>query len=535
MRDKLIEEKKQELFSGRINRRQFVTSLLAAGVALPTVLSLSDSVLAATPKKGGRLRQGFGHGSTTDSLDPATTENGLMTNVNYTYANNLTEVAPDGSLVGELAESFDSADAKTWTFQLRRGVEFHNGKTIGADDVIASLNHHRGDSSKSAAKGLLKSVKNLRKDGENVVSIELDSPNAGFPFIASDYHLLILPAEADGTINPTAGIGTGPYSLVKFEPGVRAEFKRNPNYFKAGRGHFDEVESLSLLDTTARQNAIINGDVDVIDKVDPKTVSLLARVPILRILEVTGTLHYTFPMRLDTPPFDNYDLRMAVKFAIKRQEMVDKILLGHGIVGNDHPISVANQFHNAELPQREYDPDMARHHLKKSGLEGVTLKLSSADAAFAGAVDAAQLIKASAEAAGLKVDIIREPKDGYWSNVWNKKGWTACYWGGRPTEDWMFSSAYVAETEWNDTAWRTTEAAKRFNQLVVQARAELSEEKRRELYYECQHLIYDDGGALVPMWANHIHALSKKVVHEDTVAGNWQNDGHKNAERWWFA
>ena len=535
MRDKFIAEQKQRLAQGGVSRRQFISAVVAAGVALPAAMSLSESVLAATPKKGGRLRQGFGHGSTTDSLDPATTENGMMTNVNYTYANNLTEVAPDGSLVGELAESFESPDAKTWTFKLRKGVEFHNGKTMTADDVIASLDHHRGEASKSAAKGLLKPVKSIRKDGNDTVVVELEKPNSGFPFIVSDYHLLVLPTGSDGKVDPTGGVGTGPYSITKFEPGVRAEFKRHPNYFKGERAHFDEVESLSLLDTTARQNAIMNGDVDVIDKVDPKTVALLARVPILKILEVTGTLHYTFPMRLDVKPFDNYDLRMAIKLSIKRQEMVDKILLGHGLIGNDHPISVANQFHNAELAQRGYDPDKARHHLKKAGMEGATVQLSAADAAFAGAVDAAQLIKASAEASGLNVEIIREPKDGYWSNVWNKKGWCACYWGGRPTEDWMFASAYVADTEWNDTAWRNTEAANAFNGLVVDARAELDEAKRRTLYAECQKLIHDDGGAVVPMWANHIHALGKKVMHEEKVAGNWQNDGNKSAERWWFA
>lgn len=535
MRDKFTENQKNRLLTGQISRREFIQSMIAAGVALPVALSLAGNALAATPNKGGRLRQGFGHGSTTDSLDPATTENGMTTSVSFTYANCLTEIDSDGSLIPELAESFDSPDAKTWTFKLRNGVEFHNGKSMTADDVIASINHHRGEDSKSAAKGLVSAIKEIRKDDDHTVVFELENANAGFPVIVSDYHLLILPAGADGKIDPVAGIGTGPYKLGKFEPGVRAIFARNPNYWKEGRGHFDEIETLSLLDTAARQNAVMNGDVDVINRVDPKTVALLARVPTLNILEVTGTLHYTFPMRLDVPPFDNFDLRMAVKYAVKRQEMVDKILLGHGVIGNDHPISVANQFHNAELPQREYDPDKARHHLKNSGLEGTVLQLSAADAAFPGAVDAAQLIKSSAEAAGLKIDVVREPKDGYWSNVWNKKGWCASYWNGRPTEDWMFSSAYVADTEWNETAWRTTDAAKKFNELVLQARAELDQTKRRELYHECQRIVHEDGGALVPMFANHIQALSKKLAHPEKVAGNWEMDGNKSTERWWFA
>ncbi len=523
-----------KLARGEISRRRFIASVIAAGVAVPMALSMAGKAMAATPNKGGIFRQGLGHGSTTDSLDPATYENGFMSIAAFSFGNHLTEVAASGELVPELSEGWDASDdGTTWAFKLRKGVEFHNGKSLNADDVVASINYHRGEDSKSAAKGVIGSVTDVKKDDEHTVVFTLDAANADFPYLVSDYHLMILPA-VDGKIDPNAGIGTGGYVIEKFEPGVRLISKRFPNYFKEDKAHFDGLEVLSLIDTTARQNAIMNDDVDAIDRVDPKTVALLARAPNLTIMEKTGTLHYTFPMRLDVPPFDNYDLRMALKLAIKRQEMVDKILLGHGALGNDHPISTANRFHAGDLPQREYDPEKAAHHYKKSGHSGA-IPLSASDAAFAGAVDAAQLIAASAKDAGIDVEVVREPKDGYWSNVWNKKGWCACYWGGRPTEDWMFVSAYVEDSEWNDTAWRSTADAKTFNALVLQARAELDEGKRRKLYFECQQLIHDDGGAMVPMFANYIMALSKKVAHPDVVASNWGLDGTKSSERWWFA
>ncbi len=529
-----LKEQAQKLTKGQIDRRQFVMGALAAGVVLPSALSMADQAIAATPNKGGKFTQGMGHGSTTDSLDPATYENGFSQSTCYSYGNHLTEVGPDGNLRGELAEEFSgSDDAATWTFKLRKDVTFHNGKTLTAEDVIASFNHHRGEDSKSAAKGVIAPVKEIKANGSNEVVFVLDGPNADFPFIVSDYHLVILP-EKDGAIDPTSGIGTGGYIIDNYEPGVRLQATKNPNYWKADSAHFDEVELLSLIDITARQNALLNGEVDAIDRVDPKTVNLLERAPTINILERTGTLHYTFPMRLDKAPFDNYDLRMALKLALKRQEMVDKILLGHGAIGNDHPISTANRFHAGDLAQREFDADKAAHHYKKSGHSGA-IQLSASDAAFSGAVDAAQLYKASAAEAGIEIEIVREPKDGYWSNVWNKKGWCACYWGGRPTEDWMFASAYVDSSEWNDTAWKTTDAAKKFNQIVVQARAELDNTKRRQMYFECQQLIHDDGGAIVPMFANYIMGLNKKIGHSENVAANWEMDGNKSTERWWFA
>jgi len=521
---------------GKLDRREFIKRAAALGLAAPFAASLlSQSVHAAMPKKGGRFVQGTAHGSTTDTLDPGTHENGMMTNVVYTYANHLFEVDNTGQLVPELAESFEaSSDATTWTIKLRKGVEFHNGKSFTADDVIASINHHRGEDSKSAGKSLLAPLVEMKKSGNHEITFKLEAGNADFPYILSDYHLAMLP-DFNGEMDWQAGFGTGGYIIEKFEPGVRATFKRNPNYFKSGRAHFDEVEIIALIDTTARQNAVMNGEVHAINRVDPKTVHLLGRNPNVNIMETTGTLHYTFPMRVDAAPFDNYDLRMAVKLSVDREALVKKILLGHGALGNDHPISTANPYHASGLPQRSYDPDKARHHLKKAGMEGIELDLGTSDAAFAGAVDAALLIKDSAAKAGLNINVVREPKDGYWSNVWNKKPWCACYWGGRPTEDWMFTAAYVADSKWNDTAWTTGPAADKFNKLVIAARSELDTDKRREMYFECQSLVNDDGGSLIPMFANYIHAVSKKIGQDEQIAANWEYDGHKNNERWWFA
>ena len=534
MKKNVIINHAQQLTAGRISRRKFIMTALAAGATLPMAMTMATNAIAATPVKGGRLRQGLGYGSTTDTLDPGTSENGFTQALHYSYGNQLTEVDSDGSLIPELAESFEPANgAKKWVFKLRKGVEFHNGKTLTADDVIATYDYHRGEESKSAAKGLLTAITSIKKDGDDTVVFELEDGNADFPYIVSDYHLIIQ-ASKDGAIDALSGVGTGGYILDTFEPGVRALSKRNPNYFKEGRAHLDEIELLAILDVSARQNAIMNGDVDVIDNVDPKTVALLARVPTLEILETTGTQHYTFPMRLDVAPFDNYDLRMALKHSIKRQELLDKILLGHGKIGNDIPVSAAMPFLNTELPQREYDPEKAAEHYKKSGHSG-TIQLSAADAAFAGAVDAAQLIAASAKDAGIDIEVVREPSDGYWSNVWNKKGWCACYWGGRPTQDWMYSAAYTSDTEWNDTSWKETDSAKSFNEIVVAARSETDEAKRQGQYFEAQQLLHDDGGLILPMWANYIHAHSKKVTHGPDVAANWIDDGNKLAERWWFA
>ena len=527
-------EKLQRLLSeGRIGRREFITRVSALGLAAAVPAGLwAEEARAAEPKKGGTIRLGLTDPATTDTLDPATfisnhTQIGMFGGV----LNNLTEVAPDGEIVPELAESFEASDdAKTWTFKLRKGIEFHNGKSFEAEDVLASINHHRSEGSKSAAKPLLSELVDIRSDGKHTVIFELSGGNADFPFIVNDYHMPIMPAK-DGKLDWAEGVGTGGYVLEAFEPGVRMTMKRNPNYWKEGRAHFDEVVLLAIADVTARQNALVTGEVDAINRVDRKTAGLLDRSDGVVVEEVTGTQHYTIPMNTTVAPFDNPDVRMALKLAIDREALVQTILRGRGLVANDHPIAPPNRYYAGDIEQRVYDPDKAKHHLKKAGLEGLTVQLSAADAAFTGAVDTAVLYKEHASKAGINIEVERAPNDGYWSNIWMKTPWSMSYWGGRPTEDWMFSIGYAAGGSWNESFWSND----RFMELLVQARAELDQDKRRAMYREMQVLVRDDGGSVIPMYANYIDGRSEKLAHPERIASNWELDGWKVLERWWFA
>ena len=134
-------------------------------------------------------------------------------------------------------------------------------------------------------------------------------------------------------------------------------------------------------------------------------------------------------------------------------------------------------------------------------------------------------------AAGIDLNGVREPKDGYWDNVWMKKPWCASYWQGRPTIDWMFATAYAADAAWNDTFWKNP----RFNELLIQARSETDTKKRAVMYSEMQELLHNDGGVLVLMFNSYVSAYSNKLGHDQHVAANWDDDGMKITSRWWFA
>ncbi|MGQ4809756.1 Glutathione-binding protein GsiB [Candidatus Entotheonellaceae bacterium PAL068K] len=512
-----------------VTRRELLERVSVVGLAAAmSPALLNTSVAAATPKQGGRLRLGLAGGSTTDSLDPGTLLDMVPQIINRQLRNGLVEVDYQGNLLPELAESWEvSPDAATWIFKLRQGVEFHHGKTMEAEDVVFSINHHRGKDSKSAAKGVVDPIKEVKADGKHTVVFTLDGGNADFAFIMSDYHLTIVPADSTDF---EKGIGTGPYMLVSHEPGVRAFSKRYPNYWKTGRGHFDEVETITINDVTARTNALKTGQIDAMNRCERKTVRLLEQLPGIQVIKTQGTKHYTIPMMSTVAPYDNNDVRLALKYAIDREQLVKTILRGYGTVGNDHPIGRNQRFYASELPQRPYDPDKAKFYLHQAGLAGHTFKLHVADAAFGGAVDAAVLYKEQAAKAGLKIDVVKEPSDGYWSNVWMKKPWTFSFWSGRLTEDWMFSIAYAAGANWNESFW----THERFNVLLKAARAELNLAKRRQMYGEMQRLVRDEGATVIPMFAFDLTAASTKLQFEN-VAADWEMDGMRAHERWWFA
>ena len=168
--------------------------------------------------------------------------------------------------------------------------------------------------------------------------------------------------------------------------------------------------------------------------------------------------------------------------------------------------------------------------LKKAGMDSLSVDLHVSDAAYSGAVDAAVLYAEHAKPAGISINVVREPNDGYWSNVWNSKPFCACYWGGRPTADWMFSTAYASGVPWNDTVFEH----ERFNELLVTARAELDQEKRLGMYFEMQQIMNREGGTIVPMFASYVFATSEKLGFVEPLASNWDMDGERSIERWWF-
>jgi peptide/nickel transport system substrate-binding protein len=325
-------------------------------------------------------------------------------------------------------------------------------------------------------------------------------------------------------------IGSGAYMFKRFEPGVKTIADRFNNDWNQNRGWFDSVEFYIINDTTARLNALLTKRVDAINRVDRRTVAVLAGSPDTAIVRSDQGTFYTYSMIVAGAPYSNNDVRLALKYAFDRDQMLNVLLQGYGQLGNDHPVFPGNPWCAKELPQRLYDPDKAKFHVKKAGIDKLTVQLSASDVVFGEAMDAAELFRQSADRAGIKLDVIREPADGYWTSVFRKKPFYNSYWSGRPVPDLILTTLFYGPSSSNESFWKSDT----FDRLLLEARAEIDHAKRMSQYAELQRMASDEAGTIIPVFVSDLDARSKRLM--GFVPDKYLNmSGGRLAERGWFA
>ena len=493
--------------SGSLSRREFIKLLAAMGVSA-TVMGdlLATPVQAETPKRGGKLTVGVEATQTTNNLDPGAYDGTADILRGYAVYDMLVNRGQDLLPTPYLAESWEpNADATKWVFKLKKGVVFHNGKDMTADDVIYSFEHHIGEKSESPAKAYFGQIVEMKKLDNHTVEFSLASPSADLPVILSDTRAHIIPVGQKEF--RTTAIGTGPFKVKKHIPGSIYLFERNTNYWGSGGPYVDEIEYIGVGDPTARVNALLSGDIDLLLYLDPKTAPLIERRKDMKIIKAKSGMHTNLSMMLDRPPSNNKDLRLAMKYAIDREMILKNVFKGFGHIGNDHPISPIDPYYNHDIPQRSYDPEKVSFHIKKAGLENVPVDLYTSDVPASGAIAACEIYQETAAAGGLKLNLIKPPADTYWSNIWMKKPICVSAWDPRPVPDLMFSIAYKSGGSYNETIWNN----ERFDKLLIEARAVTDFNKRKEMYGEMQRMLQDDGGISVLAFLDFLDAANSKV------------------------
>ena len=509
-----------------LDRRQIIGG--AAALGLSAAFSL-PAMAQGTPKKGGTLRMGMEGGSPSDSLDPLTYADSIPINMSLMLWNNLVEVNDKGDATGELFEKWDvKPGAADWTFYIRKGITFTSGKTLDADDVIYSLNMHRGET-KSPAKALLADITEIKKIDANTINIVMKQGNVDLPYNLSDYHIIVVPNGFKDYSKPD---GTGAFTLEEFQPGVRATFKRKAgNYWKPNRGNFERVELRYIGDAAARTQALVTGQVDVINRADPKTAALLSKNKGLKVGRTPGMGNrFCFVAQTDKDPYTNRDLMMALKHGVDRKKIVDNVFSGYAAIGNDNAVGPKMKFYDPKQTMNSYDPEKAKFHFKKAGLSNPAIELQVSEGAFTGATDSGQIMQESLSKAGIKLDLKRVSGDGYWDNVWLKVPFCAVYWGNRPTIDNQLTNIFKAGGAWNDTHFNNPE----FEKLLVDARIELDQAKRAQQYSKMQNIVAQNAGMVHFATIDYLDAHTTKLQGL-FPSGRYDLGDGRIAEKGWFA
>jgi peptide/nickel transport system substrate-binding protein len=490
------------------SRRDVLAMLTAGGmqaVLAGSIAGLATSAQAQTqtPRKGGRIKVAGAASAVSDTLDPAKQSNHTDYIRGFTFYNGLTYL--DGSLTPQpqLAEEFTTKDAKTWVFKLRRGVTFHDGKPLTPQDVVFSIMRHKNPAIGSKAKVLADQIEEVTATGPNEVTFRLVAPNADLPVILGTYHFHII---KDGTTDFNAGIGTGPYKLKEFKPGVRSIAVRNENYWKPGRPYLDEIEYVGISDETARVNALLAGELDLIAQVNPRSVDRVTASGKHGIFETKGVSYTNLIMRREGGPGSNPDFVQGMKLLFNREQMLKSIQLGRGVVANDQPINPANRFFFKGLKQRPYDPEKAKWHLQKANLGSAAIPVVASTAATS-SVEMALVLQHAARQAGLNLEVRNMPADGYWSQHWAKHPVSFGNINTRPNADLALTLFFKSDSPTNEAGWKN----EKFDQLLVAARAETDQAKRAQLYADMQVMIHNEGGIGIPMFLSSLDGHNKKL------------------------
>ncbi|WP_209069549.1 ABC transporter substrate-binding protein [Clavibacter michiganensis] len=470
--------------------------------------TIPEAAATGTPVQGCRLRVARPAASAAETLDSASS----LSAYEYLGAlyNRLVKLDEQGETIPDLAEEWSaSADGITWTFRLRRDVRFHDGTRFTAADAIASIQHVIDPATASPQGGVLGDMLDpgsMSAPDAHTLVFQLKTPNAEFPSLLTAYQCYIVPADAIATIGST-GIGTGPFRLSSFHPAGSGSVEAFDDHF-AGRPVLDGIDFSSIQDTTARVNALLAGQIDLISQTNldfatARVVSASSRATVAR---VENAQWYTIPMLATSAEFQDPLVRQAMKLAYDPEQILATALQGTGTAGWDNPVPPSlGAFVDVD---RAYDPDQAKALLAKAGVPGLrtTIHTSSYESVF---TPMAVAYRDQVKAAGIDLTVTNASSDSYYTEIWMQKPLMVSYWfTGRPI-DQLLNQIFRTGSSYNESAWSNPT----FDALLDDARATMDDAKRLTLYQDAQRIVVEDSADMTPMFGDRLVGISRDVVN----------------------
>lgn len=504
--------------------------VLVGGVAAVTAVAGSGLLAACGPgagapaaqARGGRLRVVLGgRSAATDVLDPHVAGSSAGGALSKNVWDHLVAYENDLTLRYRLATALEpNADGTQWRIVLREGVRFSDGTPFTSRDVLWSIRRMLDPTRPSSGDLSMVDIARTRADGDHAVVVALTEPLADFGSVLAGWYVYVVKDGSDVFDATTMPPGTGPFRLVSWSPGDRAVLARHDGHW-GGAPLLDEVELIQVSETEARMNAFLSGEAEVVHELSALQARAATGRPDVTLLAPPFGKMSAFQMRVDRAPFDDARVRAAMRLAIDRQDVVEKIHLGFGELGNDL-YGKGAPFYAGDLPQRRYDPAAARALLQQAGTADLRVTLHVSDAS-PGVIDTATLFKEHAEAAGITIDLAVTPADTYFATVAGKEAFTYTGWWNYSL-DYYYGQTTVSTAPDNGTGWQRPA----WDATFRQARGTLDRATRTALYHELQQQLWDEGGYIVHSFAaipdgvrSTVHGMPKGVPGTD----DWANYG----------
>ena len=475
---------------------------------LMTSLVVATSLISTAAVAGTfRLAHDVGYAGA-ESLDPISPSRFFY--ANQMLYSRLVRQDANGQPSPDIATQWSaSANAKTWTFELRKGVKFHDGSDLTAADVKYTLERIKDPKIDSPVAAVLGVIEKVDVINDHKVEIKLSAPHADLPLLLMDYRVRMIPENSGDTIAKT-GIGSGPFMLEELDAEGTTVLTANPNYWE-GAPAADAMEIIGIPDSQARVQALMAGQIDFEDSVLSQQKRLFTNNPQFKTQSIATGEWRALVFRTDTAPYDNAKVRKALRLAVDRNEMM-KLVSGEGAgtVTCDHPVWSGDQY-RTEINCAQ-NIEEAKRLLKEAGFEnGIDVEISAADNEPEW-IRMIEVYQQQAKKAGINIKLNMVPSDGYWSDVWMKHPVVATRWSQRPA-DQILNEGFRSTAAWNETYFKNS----KFDSALDAARSELDFEKRKGLYANLQNTLWEEGGAMIPYHLNQTRVLRSAVTGLDAV------------------
>jgi len=403
-----------------------------------------------------------------------------------------------------LAEEVEPKAADLYVIRLRDGIEFHNGKTFGADDVVYSFQRVL-DPDLGLYPGLatLLDKSGVTKIDDRTVQVQLKQGAVTFMDSLAAYAFGMVPVGYSR--DDKEQVGTGAMKLVSFVSGSESKHVRNPNYWKSGKPYLDGVDIIDFADSTALVNALLAGQVDAIADVPFAQVETVKANSGINILESQAGSFLPITMAVDQAPFDDKRVRQAMRLIVDRDEMVERVLSGYGRVANDL-YSPFDQFYASDLPQRKQDIEGAKALLKDAGQENLTIDLFAPNDT-AGLADMAAVFADQAKKAGVTVNVQVLGSE-YWGDEYCKRTFATSFWGTRPYLN-QVAAGSLKDATYPETHWPP--AGSQFADEYLEALKTVDPDARGKIVHAMQEEEYNDGGNIIAFFNSLLDSYSSSV------------------------